>query len=159
MTPTLTHRIPPWASLLAFLVLVLGAGSLIGYATAPGSWYDALDKPAFTPPNWLFGPAWTFLYICIAIAGWRVWRSRPQSRRMKIWWAQLLLNWLWSPVFFVMHLLWPAMLVITLVWLCILAFIAASWRAGDRLNAGLFLPYLAWVSFASALNLGVAILN
>ena len=63
--------------LLGFMVLVVGGGLLIGLLNIPGPWYQALQKPWFNPPNWLFGPAWTFLYVLIAIAGWRVWLREP----------------------------------------------------------------------------------
>ena len=86
--------------LLAFLVLVVGGGLLIGFLTLPGAWYEALQKPSFNPPNWLFGPAWTTLYVLIAIAGWRVWLRDRAGSLMKLWWLLLALNFLWSPVFF-----------------------------------------------------------
>jgi tryptophan-rich sensory protein len=77
---------------------------------------------------------------------------------MALWVGQMLLNWLWSPVFFALHWLWPAMLVILLMLAAILAFIAVSWRT-DRISAWMFVPYAAWVAFASVLNLSIAVLN
>lgn len=144
--------------LAAFLILVIGAGSVIGIATAPGEWYAGIDKPPFNPPNWIFAPVWTFLYICIAIAGWRTWMRAPESRAMKLWVGQLVLNWLWSPVFFSLHLLWPAALVILSIATLIVWFISEAGK-NDRISAILFVPYLAWVSFASLLNISIAVLN
>jgi len=87
-------------SFVLFLLLVVGGGLAIGYVTAPGNWYAQLTKPAFNPPGWLFAPVWTVLYFLIAVAGWVVWQRAPRAWPMKLWWAQLVLNFLWSPAFF-----------------------------------------------------------
>ena len=90
-------------SLILFLLLVVGGGLVIGYLTAPGDWYAQLAKPAFNPPGWVFAPVWTTLYVLIAISGWRVSRRQEgHSTRtsIRLWWIQLALNFLWSPVFF-----------------------------------------------------------
>jgi tryptophan-rich sensory protein len=144
-------------SLILFLVLVVGGGLVIGYLTAPGDWYAQLDKPAFNPPGWVFGPVWTVLYILIAIAGWRVWRG-DRGRPMKLWWTQLGLNFLWPLVFFWAHQIGLALALIVLLLAAILAFIAATWRE-DRAAAWLFAPYAAWVAFASVLNASIFALN
>lgn len=142
------NRIP---SLILFLILVLGGGLLLGFLTTPGDWYAGLTKPAFNPPAWLFAPVWTLLYILIAVAGWRIWQRKPSGWPMKLWWVQLALNFLWIPVFFAAHQIGLALLVILLMLAAILAFIIAAWRA-DRLASWLFVPYAAWVTFASLLN-------
>jgi tryptophan-rich sensory protein len=147
-----------WLSLLGFLVLVIGGGLAIGYLTAPGEWYAGLAKPSFNPPAWLFGPVWTVLYILIAVAGWRVWQRDRSDWPMKLWWAQLALNFLWTPVFFGAHQLGLALVVILLMLAAILAFIATAWRL-DRVAAWLFVPYAAWVAFASVLNGSIWMLN
>jgi len=141
-----------------FLVVVIGVGSVLGILTAPGEWYANLDKPPFNPPSWVFGPVWFALYVLIAIAGWRTFLAEPGGAGMKFWYAQMALNWLWSPVFFALQGLWPAFIVIIAMWAAIVAFIVNRWNR-DRLSAWLFVPYLAWVSFASVLNLSIAILN
>ena len=146
-----------WA-LLPFLLLVVGGGLLIGFFTAPGPWYEALAKPSFNPPNWLFGPVWTVLYVLIAIAGWRVWRIGSSGTAMKLWWLQLALNFLWSPVFFGLQQIGLALVVILALLATILAFIAAAWNL-DRVSAWLFVPYAAWVAFASLLNASILFLN
>ena len=98
------------------------------------------------------------LYIFIAIAGWLVWQRDRTVWPMKLWWAQLVLNFLWTPVFFAAHLPGLALVVILLMLAAILAFIAIAWRQ-DRLAAWLFVPYAAWVAFASMLNASIVALN
>lgn len=141
-----------------FLAVVIGVGAVIGISTAPGEWYAGLAKPPFNPPNWLFGPVWFALYVLIAIAGWRTFLSEPAGTGMKLWFGQMALNWLWSPVWFSLHLLWPAFIVIIAIFALILMFIGNRWSR-DRVAALLFVPYAAWVGFASLLNLAIATLN
>jgi tryptophan-rich sensory protein len=157
---TADHRTPrSWLLLAVFVVGVLGIGSLIGVFTGGGGeWYDNLEKPFFNPPSWVFGPVWSTLYVLIGIAGWRIYMIDPRSTAMKLWWAQMVLNFAWSPVWFGAHLLWPAFVVIVLMWLAIIGFMLMA-RPLDKLASWLFLPYLLWVSFASALNLSIALLN
>jgi tryptophan-rich sensory protein len=145
-------------SFILFLVLVVGGGLAIGYLTAPGEWYAQLAKPAFNPPGWIFGPVWTVLYVFIAIAGWRVWQRDRAGWAMKFWWTQLVLNFLWSPIFFAAHQIGLAHVVILLLLVAILAFITTSGRQ-DRVAAWLFVPYAVWVAFASALNASISALN
>jgi benzodiazapine receptor len=147
-----------YVSLILFLVLVLGGGLVLGFLTAPGEWYAGLAKPAFNPPGWIFAPVWTVLYVLIAVAGWRVWRSDRGGWPVKLWWAQLVLNFLWSPVFFAAHRIGLAFVVILLLLAAIIAFVVASWRQ-DRLASWLFAPYTVWVAFASVLNGSLYVLN
>jgi tryptophan-rich sensory protein len=144
--------------LAVFLAVVIGVGAVIGVSTAPGEWYAGLAKPPFNPPNWLFGPVWFALYVLIAIAGWRTFLSEPSGIGMKLWVGQMALNWLWSPTWFSLHLLWPAFVVIIAIFALILMFIGNRWNR-DRVSALLFVPYAAWVGFASLLNLAIATLN
>jgi translocator protein len=147
-----------WVSLVLFLVLVVGGGLVIGYLTAPGEWYAQLAKPAFNPPAWVFGPAWTTLYILIAVAGWRVWRRDRGGWAMTLWWVQLGLNFAWSPVFFAAHQIGLALVIVVALLAVILAFMAAAWRRVP-VAAWLFAPYAAWVAFASVLNASIWSLN
>ncbi len=147
-----------WLILTGFLAVVLGVGSLIGIVTAPGEWYASLDKPPFNPPSWVFAPVWFTLYVLIAIAGWRSFRRAPTGTAFKLWAGQMILNWLWSPTFFVLHWLWAAGVVILALLAVIAAYIALNWRR-DRVASWLFVPYLAWVGFATVLNISIAILN
>ena len=124
-------------SLLIFLVVVLGVGFTIGLTIRPGDWYEALSKPFFTPPNWLFGPAWTLVYTLVALAGWRVLvKEGPNSPAFRLWLVQMVLNWAWTPVFFGLHQIGIGLVVIV----CLLATVLASccgqeiaWRAGALL--------------------------
>lgn len=160
MSATTTDYQTPrsWIVLATFLFVVIGVGALIGTQSQPGTWYEALNKPPFNPPNWIFGPVWFTLYVMIAIAGWRSFMDNPTGTPMKLWYAQMALNWAWSPVWFIAQMIWPAFAIIVLMWLSIVGFIAVNWNR-DRLAALLFLPYLAWVSFASLLNLSIGLLN
>ncbi|SLN44949.1 TspO/MBR family protein [Falsiruegeria litorea R37] len=143
---------------MAFLVLVIGGGIAIGIMTAPGEWYAALSKPWFTPPNWVFGPAWTVLYVLIALAGWRSYAADARSTQSKLWWTQLALNFAWSPVFFALQQPGLALAVIVALLTVITLFIRVSWSS-DRPSALAMFPYLAWVAFASLLNLSIVFLN
>lgn len=147
-----------YASLIFFLVIVFGGGSLIGAVTAPGEWYRGLNKPWFNPPDWVFGPAWGVLYVLIAVAGWRTWARDRTGPAMRIWWLQLALNFLWSPVFFAMQWIGGGLAVVLAMLASIVAFIVVSWRS-DRVASLLFVPYAAWVSFASLLNAAILLLN
>jgi translocator protein len=147
-----------WIVPVGFLVLTVGGGLAIGFLTVPDQWYAGLAKASFNPPNWLFGPVWTLLYVLIAVAGWRTFESGRSGWSMKLWWAQLGLNFLWSPVFFAAHRIGLALFVILLLLAVILALIAVSWRH-DRVVAWLFAPYAAWVAFASVLNGSILVLN
>lgn len=159
-TLTVSELKTPRALLLlaAFILVVFAVGALIGVSTAPGEWYASLNKPPFNPPNWLFGPVWSTLYVLIAIAGWRTFMHDPRGLGMKLWVGQMVLNWAWSPTWFALHLLWPAFIIIAAMLALIVWFIVVRWNR-DRLSALMFLPYAAWVGFASVLNLSIAILN
>ena len=158
-TLALDYRSPrTWAIVAAFIVLVVAVGGLIGVNSLPGEWYQALAKPPFNPPNWVFGPVWFTLYVLIAIAGARTFLRSATSGSMLLWVLQMVLNWAWSPTWFTLHLLWPAFAIIIAILALIVAFILSSWRS-DRVSAWLFVPYALWVAFASSLNLSIALLN
>ncbi len=144
--------------LALFVVLVVGTGFATGLLNPPGSWYAVLAKPWFNPPKWAFAPVWSIVYLLVAIAGWRTWERDRNARAMTLWWAQMALNFLWSPIFFTAH--WPdvALAVILILLAAILAFIARQW-SDDRISAALFIPYAAWVGFASVLNFEIVRLN
>ncbi|RZS88273.1 TspO/MBR related protein [Phyllobacterium myrsinacearum] len=142
---------------LLFLVLTVGGGLAIGYITLPGEWYAWLVKPSFNPPNWIFPPVWTILYVLIAVAGWRVW-DRDLTSAQQFWWAQLVLNFLWSPVFFGFQQMGVGLLVIVLLLISIIGFIRVAWEP-ERPAALMFIPYLVWVAFATLLNVSLYLLN
>jgi len=143
---------------LAFIALVVTVGAVVGVNNVPDSWYAGLAKPPFNPPNWLFAPVWFTLYVLIGIAGARTFLSDALSPAMAVWVGQMVLNWVWSPTWFTLHLLWPAFAIIAAILALIVAFIVLTWKR-DRLSAWLFIPYAAWVTFASTLNLSIAMLN
>jgi tryptophan-rich sensory protein len=146
------------ATYVLFIAIVLGIGLLIGYINLPGEWYRSLVKPPFTPPNWLFGPAWTIIYILVGIAGARTWLGGGISPGMVLWFVQMLLNFIWSPLFFGRQMPATALVVIVALLVAILGFIANRWSA-DRPAALLFMPYAAWVAFATLLNGSIAYSN
>jgi benzodiazapine receptor len=141
-----------------FLVITFAVAA-IGAQFMPGPWYAALAKPAWTPPGWLFGPVWTVLYVMIAISAWLVWqRQRRVSPALALWGAQLVLNGIWSWLFFGLER--PGLAAIDIV--VLLAMIIATALAFARVSrpaALLLVPYAIWVSFATALNLAIWRLN
>jgi translocator protein len=145
-------------ALLVFIVLV-AAAALTGAQFEPGAWYSQLARPAWTPPNQLFAPVWSALYLAIAVAGWRVWRvARGVPASLQLWGVQLVLNLLWSWLFFGLHRPRLALLDSVLLLLSIVAFIATA-RRHSMVASWLFVPYMAWVAFATALNLAIVRLN
>ena len=119
-------------NLIFFLALVVGGGIAIGIVTAPGEWYVNLVKPSFNPPNWIFAPVWTVLYVFIAIAGWRVWTRGNDLFAIQLWVIQLVLNFLWSPTFFVAERPGWALAIISALLIVVLVFARRVW-ASDRL--------------------------
>lgn len=140
-----------------FVGLVAAAASL-GAVFKPGLWYATLVKPAWTPPNWLFAPVWTVLYLMIAIAGWLAWRSDARWPAIEVWAFGLLLNMAWSWLFFDRHLIGAALLDILALCSSILVFLLLI-RRSSTAAFWLFVPYLVWVSFAAALNVQIWRLN
>nr|WP_320144166.1 TspO/MBR family protein [uncultured Cohaesibacter sp.] len=147
-----------WLTYGLFLLVSVGGGLLIGTNNIPGPWYQALVKPPFTPPNWLFGPAWTFLYILIGIVGARVYRSKGSKDLLLLWFIQMGLNFTWSPVFFTLRNLTGSVAIISFLLLIIISFIAMA-RKRDPIASSLFVPYLLWVGYASYLNISIWLLN
>lgn len=149
--------------LAALFILVCQAVGLAGALTTDtGAWYDALDKPAFTPPGWLFGPVWTLLYALMGIAAFLVWRQgteRPDVRRaLGLFVAQLVLNGIWTPVFFGAESAAGGAVVIVALWVVLLLTVVAFFRI-ERVAGWLLVPYLLWVSYAAALNLTIWAMN
>lgn len=126
------------------------------------NWYNTLSKPFFTPPAWLFGPAWTFLYVLMAVSAFLVWRKRTTKKKvkeaLKVFVIQLVLNLAWSPIFFGLHDIFLALLLILVLWYLILLTIREFYKI-DKIASYLLWPYLVWVSFATILNFSVWYLN
>lgn len=143
------------------ITLITGAVAGIVTASEVGSWYAALQKPSFNPPNYLFGPVWTALYILMGIALALVWRkpaSPSRNRAMKFFFAQLLLNFLWSFIFFYFHLTGWALVEIIILWVFIFITIILFYGQ-SKAAAWLMVPYILWVSFATVLNTAIWQLN
>lgn len=158
MTPTRAYT-----TLALFIFLNAAISALGGWVTASsvGTWYLTLEKPSFNPPNWIFAPVWSALYLMIAIAGWRAWRGSSGPRRqlaLTAYAVQLALNLSWSFVFFGARLIGPALAVIAVLLVAIIANAFIFWRI-DRAAGALLLPYAAWVSFATVLNAALWRLN
>lgn len=150
--------------LILAITVPLAVGGLSGLATARGvaSWYPTLAKPSFNPPAWVFGPTWTVLYILMGVALFLVWRQGLDTQGVRLaliaFGVQLMLNALWSIIFFHMQSPGWAFAEIILLWIAIIATLWAFWRVLPA--AGwLLVPYLAWVSFAGVLNGSIWILN
>lgn len=147
----------PALTLIGFIGMTFLA-PLAGAWSMPGEWYRSLAKPSWTPPAWLFGPAWTVLYLSMAVAAWRVWRKAGWAAPMRWWLVQLVLNAAWTPIFFGLRqpgwafaeivMLWIAIAVTMILFLRTVSW--AGWLMG---------PYLLWVTFAAALNLAIWRLN
>ena len=148
---------PEFSLSLFVFIAACFAAAMTGAFFRPGKWYERLDKPPWTPPNWAFPLVWTILYGMIAVAGWSLWTApegRDATLPLVLWALQLSLNAAWSPVFFGLKRLDLGMVVVSGMWLSILATILAAWPASE-LAALLLVPYLVWVTVAAALNLAV----
>jgi len=146
---------------LAGWLAVVFIAAWIGSRYMPGAWYASLAKPSWNPPNYLFGPVWTVLYVLMAVAAWLVWRKAGFSgagAALTLFVVQLALNALWSYLFFGMHRPDLAFYDIIALWAAVLGVAVLFWRV-DHVAAGLMVPYLAWVGFASYLNFTLWQLN
>ena len=136
-------------------------GSVFTISSIP-TWYSTLQKPSFSPPNWIFGPAWTTLYFFMGVAAFLVWRHGVERKEVKtalaIFGGQLALNTLWSIIFFGLHNPFWAFVEIIILWLAILLTIVSFYKV-SKTAAYLLLPYILWVSFASVLNFSILVLN
>jgi tryptophan-rich sensory protein len=145
-----------WVPLGLFLVLAFAAAALGALATATSvdTWYPTLRKPDWNPPSWIFSPVWTFLYLLMAVATWRAWRTEDvvtARRTVSLYSAQLTLNALWSILFFGLRQPGAALLEIIVLWALLVLILLRYWRL-DRVAAVLWIPYVAWVTFAAFLN-------
>lgn len=154
-------------ALAAFLAVCFAVSAIGGAVTSTtvDTWYQSLAKPSFTPPDWLFAPVWSTLYAIMAVAGWLVWRragfgAGPGGgrRALTAFAAQLAFNLAWSVLFFGMTWIAAALLDIALLIATLIITIIGFWRI-HRLAAALLVPYLLWVGYAAALNIGIWLLN
>ena len=146
-----------WLLFCIFFVACVGAGAT-GGLFPPGPWYRSLEKPWFTPPDWVFPVTWTVLYVCMSVAGARVAMQEGAGYALSLWAVQIAFNGLWTPVFFGLKNIRLGMFVVGFLWLVVLVTMIALWRV-DVLSGVLFVPYLIWVTIAAALNAEVWRLN
>ena len=151
-------------SAAASIFIALAVGAIGGFATASSvtTWYRSLAKPAFNPPDAVFAPVWTTLYVVMAIAAWRVWRADSAGRRrdtaLILYAVQLILNLAWSLIFFGLRQTAIALVEVAVLWIAVLATAVSFWRV-DRPAGLAMIPYAAWVTFASVLNFEIWRLN
>jgi len=148
----------PYAVMTGVMFVV---GAVGGLATDVGPWYRQLAKPSWNPPDWLFGPAWTLIYICIIVAVGRAWNeinAADKGALMLLLAVNLVLNVLWSVLFFTLRRPAWALLEVAGLWISIAALLVFLYRI-DRISGQLMLPYLVWVTFAAYLTLTIVRLN
>lgn len=146
-----------WLLFCVFFAACLGAG-VTGGLFPPGPWYKQLQRPWFTPPDWVFPVTWMVLYVCMAIAGARAAMLENNGMAMGFWAMQIAFNGLWTPVFFGLRNIRLGMVVVVFLWLSVFCSMLALWQV-DWIAGALFVPYLVWVTIAAALNAGVWWLN
>lgn len=154
-----TYKVIIWVIFYLCVTVASSAGFVFPLGDA-NPWYATLVDPSFAPPNWVFGPVWTILYLLIATSAWRLlWKSNPETEQeqglafiaVALWSLQLALNVIWTPIFSGAQNLEVAFYYIIALWASILAYIILAWRV-ERWAAIIMIPYLCWVSFASVLN-------
>ena len=146
--------------LVTLCLLVSAAGGAVT-ATSVDTWYKALAKPTFNPPDWVFAPVWTTLYFLMGVSGWRIWRrraSRATRGALALFGLQLFLNFAWSVLFFGFQRIDLALIDIVILFVAIVANMILFWRI-ERLATLLLVPYAAWVVFAIVLNVSIWLLN
>jgi len=150
--------------LIASILFSLGAGVIGSFFTASSvsTWYQTIQKPSFNPPSWVFSPVWTILFIMMGVALYLVWKEGLREKKVKIafiiFWVQLVLNTLWSVLFFGLQSPLYALVEIIFLWVAI--FITIIWFSRvSKKAAYLLIPYLLWVSFATILNFAIFYLN
>ncbi|MBI2813747.1 MAG: tryptophan-rich sensory protein [Opitutae bacterium] len=158
----MNSRLKTWLPLLGFVGAAFLAGAIGSWATFENvrTWYPALNKPSWNPPNWIFGPVWITLCVFMGVAIWRVWRGGGPAATSLVrgYFVQLFFNALWSVLFFGLKQPAGALADIVVLWLLLVWLLQGLWRV-DRIAGALWLPYVLWVSFATALNTTIVRLN
>lgn len=149
--------------LIISLLLPLSVGAVAGMFTSQAvpTWYASLNRPSFSPPNWVFGPVWSTLYTILGVSFFLIWKENPSKQRnlaIIVFSIQMLLNFVWSFIFFYFNMIGAALIEIILLWLSIVTMIYLFYKV-KPLAAYLNIPYLLWVSFATILNAGYFFLN
>ena len=151
-----------WLGLVLWIAVAF-VPSAMSVFVQPGAWYAGLERPAWTPPSWVFGPVWTVLYLLMGIAAWRVWltggfEDRRSRVALMVFLVHLLFNAAWTWLFFGRHMIEAAAVEIMILWIMIAVLTVLFWRR-DRIAGGLLVPYVLWVAYATTLNIGFAVLN
>lgn len=148
-------------SFLLFLIVTFSASFIGAFATInyKEPWYSLLTKPSFNPPDWVFGPVWTTLYLLMTIAIWKVWQSNFRNINIVyIYFIHLFFNTMWSIVFFVFHNILLALFVLIIL-IGLISYLMMQYRKINLISFYLMIPYLAWCIFASVLNFSILIIN
>ncbi len=142
--------------MVTFLIFLIacGAAATTGMVFQPGQWYAQLNKPKFTPPNWVFPVAWTTIYLLLAWVGYRLTLIPGSEQVLALWAAQIALNTLWTPVFFGAQRIVAAMIILVLLWLVVATMVILALRL-DVITGLILFPYLAWLCVAAALNFSI----
>lgn len=151
-----------WEAIISIIIAeAVGGIGTIFTINSVRTWLPSLIQPSFMPPNWLFGPAWTILYILMGLAAAWIWKKRKNKKARTALWiyaAQLFFNFIWTPVFFGAHSLFWGLIIIVILWGLII-FTMLKFYALDKKAGWILLPYLAWVTFATVLNFAIWRLN
>ncbi|RMT16495.1 TspO/MBR protein [Pseudomonas amygdali pv. mori] len=141
---------------MTFLIFLLAcsAAAATGIIFKPGAWYESLQKPSFTPPNWAFPVAWTVIYLLLAWAGYRLTLLPGSQTVLALWAAQIALNTLWTPVFFGANRIVAAIVILALLWIVVATMIVMALQL-DIITGLILFPYLVWLSVAAALNFSI----
>jgi tryptophan-rich sensory protein len=158
--PGSSTPVSPTLALVGFvgLCLLVGAADAAIVAGPGRGWYLSLERPPGTPPDWVFAPVWTVLYVMVGVAGWLVWRRSAATRPLRLWGWQLAANALWAPAFFAMRSP-PLALAVNLLLLVLILATARTFRRVRRAAALLLIPYFAWAAYATWLTAGFWWLN
>ena len=158
--PGSSTPVSPALALIGFvgLCLLVGGADAALVTRAAHGWYSSLTTPPATPPNWVFPPVWTVLYVMVGVAGWLVWRRAGAARPLRLWGWQLAANALWVPAFFGLHNP-PLALAVLLVLLALIVVTTQSFARLNRAAVWLMLPYLGWTGFTAYLDAGFWWLN
>lgn len=158
-----------WKSLITFFLLIAAIAYSNSTATFPSvmEWYPTLNRPSWTPPNWVFGPVWMVLYIFLAISGWLLWnnlsgnsvKEKLKNPALIFYFAQLVFNGLWSYLFFAMrHPVYGLVCISTLL-VCAFLTLFYSNKSGQKAVSAMFIPYCLWLSYAAQLNAAIVMMN
>ncbi len=150
-----------YISLIGFIFVTFFASAIGGFTTriSKEPWYNTINKPSFNPPDWVFAPVWTALYICMAFAIWLIWINPKKTKKIfYIYFIHLFVNTTWSVIFFGLHQIFLALLVIGLI-IFFIIWLIRLYLPVNKLSAYLMIPYLGWCCYAFVLNLNLYLLN